>query len=504
MQCGQKLPDGAKFCFACGSPVQNSSQNSSDRLNKKDETISKNFQSVSEKYEKMKNDIMQNYSIRNKQAFEKDIALGMDPETARLVDKYTGISNETVPQEITSIEDDQQLNANTGKGGHKIYYNFPCTYELYGRGEWLKQPFNNPSLVQEDGEYLYYVRNKKDKIEFHRISLYDNESEKTIAAFEREQSWVGSGLGYSDDCFHLGMLPCFCVQNGRIYFSVTQINGPEKSADQILSMDVLNCKDTQFEFQLTKDKNRFLCNPYVIGNSVLARAMTAYGPETIYYLDDKSEDKLFIKFQNDVANRYLAINDECFIVRGEKRVQEYNLITQERVPISKAYPGAKDKKILFIDAQKDILYYQKEDDDRFGEIIGISKSGEVVDEWKAIKDPEFKKYAEAAKRGGYSSFSFDGNLRIYRLDSQFRGTDKKVNIIYAVDREGNCDVRFFHDYTNEELTLITSELCIQTRNAVIVCLYSKIGGKNGGYPLREYMITTTGPKICKPLFQELE
>lgn len=342
------------------------------------------------------------------------------------------------------------LNNNLGKGGHKIYYNFPCTYELYGRGEWLEQPFNNPSLVQEDGEYLYYVRNKKDKIEFHRVSLHDNESEKTIVAFKREPSGYYRSDYSSDNDFHLGKLPCFCVQNGRIYFSVTQINGPEKSADQILSMDILNCKDTQFEFQLTKDKNRFLCNPYVIGNSVLARAIAENGAETIYYLDDKSEDKLFIKFQNDVANRYLAINDECFIVRGEKRVQEYNLTTQERVSISKAYPGAKDKKILFIDAQKDILYYQKENDDRFGEIIGISKRGEVVDEWKTIKDPEFKKYAEAAEHGGHSSFSFDGNLRIYRLDSKFAGTDKKVNIIYAVDREGNCDVRFIHDYTNEK------------------------------------------------------
>lgn len=53
---------------------------------------------------------------------------------------------------------------------------------------------------------------------------------------------------------------------------------------------------------------------------------------------------------------------------------------------------------------------------------------------------------------------------------------------------------------NEKQALITSDLCIQTRNTVIVCLYSK----NGGYPLREYMITTTGSKIYKPLFQELE
>lgn len=89
------------------------------------------------------------------------------------------------------------LNNNLGKGGHKIYYNFPCTYELYGRGEWLEQPFNNPSLVQEDGGYLYYVRNEKDRVEFHRISIHDNEKERIMFTFDRKSPDIWYGSGYS-------------------------------------------------------------------------------------------------------------------------------------------------------------------------------------------------------------------------------------------------------------------------------------------------------------------
>ena len=130
-----------------------------------------------------------------------------------------------------------------------------------------------------------------------------------------------------------------------------------------------------------------------------------------------------------------------------------------------------------------------------GKIVGIDKNGKIVDIWEEILDSTFLNKVKS--RSTYSSFSFDANLRVFKITTELSGSDGGVyyeNCIYAVDRNGNCDERFKYQYTDSSERYFSSALHIQTPNAVIVHLEEK----HGVY--REYMITITGEKNCKPLF----
>lgn len=154
---------------------------------------------------------------------------------------------------------------------------------------------------------------------------------------------------------------------------------------------------------------------------------------------------------------------------------------------------------MFLDAKRDIFYYLEEKNDIFGKMVGINKMGEIVDIWNPISNGEFLKKAKSI--GGECRFSFDGNLRVFKILAILKddeGNDYFEECIYAVDRAGNCDERFTHRCVERNELYNTSALFIQTPNAVIVHLEVTESGK--GSQFREYMITTTGEKNCKPLF----
>lgn len=381
---------------------------------------------------------------------------------------------------------------------HKVFYSFPGIRSLTDRLNHDFELASSQMLVQEYNGDLYYARKSEESLEFHKIAIRGNSTSTVIGKFRRISKCYLDGEERDNEIFHLGTNPRFCISEGRIYFSRPHLEGRVIDNNQILSLDISNPADIRKEFELIDTKkDKTLYNPYVVGDKVLVIAFSESGCGSMsrYLLDKKGSAKCVSKY----ACQYLSINEDQFITDSDTNTAVYNFISDEKMSIKNAYKGAKNNDVLFIDAKRDILYYLASKEDIYGEIIGITRSGEIVDQWKPIKDRDFLKLAERAT--GYSSFSFDGNLRVFKITAMMEKTDEEafyVDCIYAVNREGECEERFRHQYYHVDDRFFGSILHIQTPNTVIV--HFEQGNESPQNRFSEYMITTTGDRLCKPLF----
>lgn len=365
--------------------------------------------------------------------------------------------------------------------------------------------FSESGLVSEYGEYLYYFKNMRDSVELYKTSLRGNSSASAILTVKRDLGYHSDeewhGCGYDCDTFYLGSEVLFSVQNNKIYVSLPQLIGVEfKDTSKVIknneiwSIDISNPKNINKEFEV-KDELCAIYSPYVIGDKVLVKAANATGE--LWLLDKYGNRKVISR--NDARSGYLSINEDGCIAHSHTNTAAYDFQAESKNSIQKVYKRSKYESLLFLDAKRDIFYYLEEKNDIFGKIIGINKSGEIVDVWNLISDEEFLK---KAKHGNEECrLSFDGNLRVYKILATIKddkGNDYFEECIYAVDRAGNCDERFTHRCVERNELCNTSALFIQTPNAVIVHLEHTEGVKYRQF--REYMITTTGERNCKPLF----
>lgn len=364
--------------------------------------------------------------------------------------------------------------------------------------------FSTSGLVVEYEQDLYYFKNTTNAVELRKIPLRGNGSQSIIMSFDggrKVDDGYGDCYGY-DDTFYLGNCPVFCIQNKKIYFSFPQCMGVQTDEkyiienNEIWSMDISNPSNYRKEFELTSGAKRMLYSPYVIGDKVLVSAYAGSGDELRYLLDKDGNEKIVNKYSMRQDYQYLSINEDGFVVDCDANTAVYDFCSEAKTSIKKAYKKSKYESFLFLDAKRDIFYYLEDERNIFGEIIGISKSGEVVDKWDAVVDLELLKLNNMSKG---CNFSFDGNLRVYAVKVDFCSEiEIRGDYIYAVDRTGNGDKRFEYKHSNgwADAFLSAGGPFIQTPNAIIVGCKDKSRSNEIG----EYMITTTGEKNCKPLF----
>ena len=379
---------------------------------------------------------------------------------------------------------------------HSVYYTFPGLRELsYGKALNMTSVVTTQGLIQEQDGFLYYCKaDDNEQFLIYKSSVSDSKPSELVAKFKRN-NWcrLDDIHRCKRDIFHLGINPRLCVNNGRLYFARPQGQGRLADNNEILSFNVAEKPiKLRKNFELFDPKmDKTIHNPYIIGNKALVRVFPENGGSShSIYLIDKAGNNQRIYKSSGGSYTYLAINDDKCIFSDSKTKYAYDFATGEKVALSKLYKGIRNRDILFIDAQKDILYYFEKEQDACGKIIGVTQNGEVVDEWQALTDEWF---VEMVKHTDcYSSFSFDGNLRVYKLTNRLPDGTMKDSI-YVVDREGKCEERFSYVYPKLEELKLGSVLHIQTPSAVVVHFKD-----NNRY--LEYMITTSGEKIVKPLY----
>lgn len=417
-------------------------------------------------------------------------------------DNFSTSADVTEPKKIEELPIERNMLEKYDKlSCHKVAYSFIpkrfCGVEEYRS----KDSFSSSGLVVEHEQYLYYVKNQRETIEFRKISLRGDKPATIIAQFDRTvQAWgdpYDEIYGYNDT-FWLGKRPVFSIQNEKIYYSLAQIVGANRNKkheienNEVWSMDIFNPMNKKKEFKLASGKDKMIYSPYVIGNKLLVSAFS--GRSYVWeYLLDKSGVETVIHKSDDFADDYLAINEDSVIVDRYTETSVRHFQSGEKTSIKKEYKNSKTDTFFFIDGERDVFYYLENKENIFGEILGISKSGDVVDRWKSVTDMELLKLAKS----GECYFSCDGNLRIYIIKVNLYEKELRGDYIFAVDREGKCDKRFEHKHNGEghDEMLYPTSFFIQTPNAVIVeCI------DHNERQMKEYLITLTGEKNIKPLF----
>lgn len=528
MNCGQELPAGAKFCFNCGSKVEVVSFNNEETYNSGAECNSE----TESHYDEPEDECTGDYSDWTDEDFREQSKLLVEqylsksskevrdlfgsPElrpyfetmgyflTLIQLKKFATAAEKAAVEEKIAVVG-EKISAYLKRKdmpSHQTYYNF------VGVRDWsnvtLKASYEmicSEPLVWEYEGYLYYAWSGEYSYEFHKLSLDDKSRDVTIAKFNRKinHSWFEQ----EDEKFHLGTHACFCVSNGKIYLSRPQIEGRTMNNNEIWSIDLSNNYDLKKEFELNDAEIDYtLRSPYVIGDKVIVSVFreSRYIREERILLDKAGNKKIVAQFMSKFFP-YLSINEEGFICGGKNLNSKYgnawicNYMSDDRRCVDEVYNGSGDKKTLYIDAQKDILYYLEKEDDTCGSILGMSKSGEIVDRWEPIRDRYFLEVVRRVERGPYSVFSFDGNLRVFKITAEMPDNkgNRFIDCIFTADRDGKCEERFYYAYKDKSERYFSSVLHIHTPNAVVLHLK-----RNNEY--MEYMVTLTGERIVKPLF----
>ena len=360
---------------------------------------------------------------------------------------------------------------------HREYYTFPAWQPIkdnYG----LNPRLSDGALVQERDGYLYYV-GTHGVWKLYRLSLHDDKPAEVLASFPCD--WHDQFVSN----FRLGAEPLFCVSGDRIYLS---------SRGKVHSISTTG-GTVREEGQYPTPVN----SPWMVGGRCLLE-MPDRGRGKTVIAGGGNMERVF----TEAKVSYYAINDSRIIRKSDTDTAVYDIGTGKKCSIKKLYKGLGNHKVLFIDAQKDILYYL-EDENVYGKIIGISMDGEIVDEWSAVTQAEFPdgvKWREKFSLSGYSCLSFDGSRRLYKFNCHEKrdGVEQYFWWLYQADRNGTCELLL--SFEGFPASAVGSVLLIQTPGAVIFHINTINMFLGSGRLQKEYMLTTSEPRMLKPLFPE--
>ena len=392
---------------------------------------------------------------------------------------------------------------------HEVYYSFPTVCEISGEMHevWRKKEFYN--LVQEYKGDLFYAEYNENNhtITFCRCHMQEGGKIQKLREFHCEEVSY-----HMTTLFHIGWkVRTFCVYRDRIYYSKYQLEEDpasfQKKGNAILSMD-LNGNDLQIELEMDGKSNTLYCT-YVLEDKFIF--------DSGHIIDRATGEKTLIK---KGGVRFLAINEkEIVAIDHNNDIFVYDIASKKRNPIEKVYKGSKEKDIVYIDGQREILYYYEQssfgyDKKSFtggnkkigGKIIGIAKNGDIVDIWENIDN-----YGEISKkwwRHGYSAFLFNGKNRVYKISDEEVGEKAYKDSIYEADKNGMLQQIYEKSYGADEngnsnrYQSLCSDLHMLTPNYFISHIAENDAGWHDRWSYMEHAFSLNKEKSIIPLFEK--
>lgn len=254
--------------------------------------------------------------------------------------------------------------------------------------------------------YFYFYRvggYSANKYEICRMNLADGRTQVLYSSKRYENSIWRANIDVATK------FPLFSIRDDKIYFT---------DENQIYSMN-LDGSNLAVEVKLTRKSNEYV-GAFALPNGFLIAA----GDEIyryIYGLDTKPVKVIYL-------SELIDFNDDVLISKDLKQI---DIRTKEKTSLSKIYPGIAKKEVFYVDSMNEIVYYYEKDEkwDLDSTIVGVDKTGTIVDEWNVPYIPV--KLRENFGRG-YESIVFDGFRLMAKYESFAIG-----KYLYNGSEEGN-------------------------------------------------------------------
>ncbi len=221
---------------------------------------------------------------------------------------------------------------------------------------------------------------------------------------------------------------------------------------QALYYDIKSRKMYKYRYITENAKKKYILrNKPLIFFNIHGEKYTIYEYED--YKRDESDPDGYLICRTENGEKVFSCRCDDIVSYNERYVyfkvmksvnEQYYVLDMETLTyqnIQKYSSKLKGKKIVFINAKEDIIYYEQSIDYSSKEIIGVNLKNELVDCWK---EPDFK-YNEYKHR----TFYFTGYDRVVRATQEndelaliWLNKDGTVNKSYSADDTGSHGVLF--------------------------------------------------------------
>lgn len=386
MECGQKLPDAAKFCFACGTKVElqmagveavesvKEEREAEGTVNYNSEPDVAGMMAGSEGMKKCDEQIPAKYDVSFNSIDSYDNCM------SRIYQSNSGGGY----LEKGSVDFSKWQNNFIEYRGRLFFFGIDSLllegYEKIGRwANFFDERANTPVLASIDpttGEYRIYKK-------------FDDDNE-------------GHDMRY---CFNVQYSRnfMFTIRQNKIYYIYEKIDSHFNANKMLKSIDIETGEEAVV-YEHLKDFNDWIYSP-ILGEQ-----------EKLLYIAEKETNDKCSRYIVDAQTmekvrieKLFGYNERYVYYQRGKQIIRLEIDTFEEVKFSDIFTKKRKKEVIFIDCATDIVFYKEDEDAAIGEtrLLGYNFENEVVITFESPRSefPEFSNFDEV-------EFMFTGNRQI--------------------------------------------------------------------------------------------
>lgn len=198
----------------------------------------------------------------------------------------------------------------------------------------------------------------------------------------------------------------------------------------ILSYDLLNGE--HLKMQIFNENDDYFITCCIAFRDRVVFGCSKYG--TCFLLDLTT--KKYTKYKKESLNNLVGCNSQEIVFKSGKNtyhiIDVYTMEMHSKT-IQQMYPKTKNKEVLFVDWEKEIVYCMEKDTDILkGPFVAYDKQGNIADQWEL---PMF----DEKQRDQIETLTFDGERLAIKYNEWADGSNliaKQLKLSYY-DRKGN-------------------------------------------------------------------